>query len=111
MSPIPPRLLKDILADPYYKFCSREKDGNCKGRITLEHAIIFAGKQLQEKWSIIPLCAYHHAVDEFQDGGDLQKEKNVWIALNRATDKELLKVSKAVDYVRKREVLNNKYGT
>ena len=40
----------------------------------------------------------------------LNKEINVWIALNRATDEELKKYSKAIDYIRMREVLNKKYG-
>lgn len=110
MTPIPKPLLKEILADPYYKVCARSKEGNCQGRITFEHAIIYAGKQLQKKWSIVPLCCFHHAVDEFQDGGDLNKEKNFWIALNRATSAELLNISKAVNYLARREFLNKKYG-
>lgn len=110
MRKIPPKLLKEILADPYYKVCVRLSDGGCQGRITLEHAIIFASKQLNEKWAILPLCTFHHAVDEFQDSGDLQKEKNVHIALQRATNDELKAVSKAINYFRLREVLNKKYG-
>ena len=90
--------------------CSRVSDGGCAGRITWEHAIIYAGRQVDEPWAIIKLCARHHAVDEWQDKGDLQKEKNVWIALNRATDDELRRISKVVDYLRERERLNKKYG-
>ena len=90
--------------------CARKCDGGCKGRITWEHALIYAGKQIDEAWAIVKLCAYHHAVDQFQDGGDLQKEKNVWIALNRATDEELENYSKAINYKQKREQLNKIYG-
>lgn len=111
MRPIPPKLKANILADEYYSRCAREMDGGCGGRITWEHAIIFQGRQLNEKWAIIPLCAYHHAVDQFQDGQGLIKEKNVWIALNRATEAELKAVSKATDYARLRDRLNMKYGT
>lgn len=96
--------------DPYYEQCARKPDGNCKGRITWEHAITYQGRQLNEKWAIIPLCAYHHAVDEYQDTGDLWKERNIWIALNRATDEELEKVSKAVDYKFLRGRLNLMFG-
>lgn len=99
----------EISSDPYYETCARKFDGGCKGRITWEHAIIYAGRQLNEKWAIIPLCSYHHAVDEYQDGGDLNKEKNEWIALNRATDEELEEVSDAIDYKAKRDRLNKKY--
>lgn len=110
MRKIPLKLKREILADPFYTMCARSKAGQCDGRITWEHAIIFAGKQLNAKWSIIPLCEYHHGVNRHQDGGDLDKQINVWIALNRASDTELAQVSKAIDYVRLKRVLNDKYG-
>jgi hypothetical protein len=62
-------------------------------------------------WNYIPLCEYHHSVGKFQDGGALDKEKNTWMALNRATNEELIKYSKCVDYIKLRERLNIKYGT
>lgn len=96
--------------DPYYKVCARKADGGCNGRITWEHAIVFAGRQVNEKWAIIPLCTYHHAVNEHQDGGQLDKDRNVQIALNRATDSELEAISKAVNYKKLRERLNTIYG-
>ena len=110
MRPIPQKLKQEMEADPFYKQCARKPDGNCKGRITWEHAIIYAGKQLNEKWAIIPLCAYHHAVDEYQDCGDLWKERNQWIAINRATNEELEKISKVVDYKFFKNKLNQLNG-
>ena len=77
--------------------------------MTWEHAIIYAGRQLDEAWAIVILCEYHHAVNNFQDGGDLQKEKNVWLAINQATDEELRAVSKSIDYIVLKERLNDKY--
>ena len=106
MRKIPQKLKDEILADPFYIKCARA--GGCKGRITWEHAIIFQGRQLNEKWAIIPLCEYHHAVGIYQDCGDLNKEENERIALNRATDQELLAVSKAIDYLSRRKYLNEK---
>lgn len=96
--------------DPYYKKCCRAGDGTCGGRITWEHVIIFASKQLNERWCIIPLCERHHAVNNYQDNGDLNKRKNIWIALNRATDQELLSISKAVNYIQQREYYNTVFG-
>jgi hypothetical protein len=107
---IPKKLLNEILEDEYYKKCVRYKEGTCKGRVTFEHTEIYAGNQIQEKWAIIPLCAYHHAVNEFQDKGDLKKELGQAIALSRATDEELKKYSKATDYIKRRDYLKNKYG-
>jgi hypothetical protein len=110
MSKIPKKILAEILADPYYKVCARKEDGSCNGRITFEHALIFAGKQVQEKFAIIPLCTYHHAVDMHQDGGQLDKDRNVQIALNRATEIELRAISKVINYVSLRDRLNTIYG-
>lgn len=109
MRKIPPKLKNEILADPYYKTCAR-KSPDCDGRITWEHAIIYAGRQLNEKWAIVPLCAYHHSVDYHQDGPGLNKEMNVWIALNQATDLELSMASKVIPYIKERARLNQIYG-
>lgn len=108
MRKISQRVKATLLEEP--DICARKQDGGCKGRITWEHALIYAGRQIDEVWAIIKLCAYHHGVDEFQDCGDLQKEKNVWIALNRATDDELRKYSKAINYIELRTKLNDKYS-
>lgn len=111
MNNMPPKLRQELQADPEYTKCARHKDGGCDGRITWEHAIIFAGKQVQKRWAIIPLCEYHHAVNKHQDGSGLDKQKNICIALNRATDDELKEISKATDYIALRSRLNKIYGT
>ena len=104
MRPIPQKLRKEMSADPYYDICVRRNDGWCDGRITWEHAIIFRGWQLNEKWAIIPLCEYHHL------GDGLDKNKNRMIALNRATNEELKSISQAVDYLQLKIFLNKKYA-
>lgn len=112
MNNIPQRLRKEMAADPYYQKCARKElldDHNCEAcpltgkLIEWEHAFIFAGKQIQEKWAIIPICYLVHR------GGMLDKELNEWLALNRATDSELEAISKAVDYKKKRDYLNTIY--
>lgn len=119
MRPIPESLKKEILADPYYEKCARADEGDCQGRITWEHAIIYKGQQVNALWAIIPICAFHHDVDQFQDGGNLDKEKHEWIALNRATDEDILDMtceliissySKAIYYTRRLSYLNTIYG-
>lgn len=114
MRKIPPSLLKEILADPYYKKCAVAFRGGCKGRITIEHAIIYAGRQVNEKWGLVPICAYHHEVDQYQDGGGMNKELNMMVALNRATDEDLDKMAggdktKSAYYKQQRKYLNEKY--
>jgi len=108
MRKISPKVKEALLKEP--QVCARGKDGGCAGRITWEHALTYAGKQIDEVWAIIFLCERHHAVNGYQDLGALNKEKNVWIALCRATDEELKKYSKAINLIEKREYLNTIYG-
>lgn len=107
-------LRAELEQDPEYTRCAL-KDisdilGQCGGRVTREHALIYAGKKIQERWAIIPLCARHHAVDQYQDAGTMVKQRNIWVALNRATDSELAAISKVTDYRWERERLNKEYG-
>jgi len=87
MTPIPPALRKEMSEDEYYTRCARA-DFDCRGRITWEHAWIYGGRQIQEKWAIIPLCVFHHL------GAGLDKHENQRIALSRATEEELAKYPK-----------------
>lgn len=96
MNNIPSDLRSDLSVDPYYKYCARASDGGCEGRVTWEHAWIYAGRQIQERWAIIPLCWYHHL------GEGLNKRKNEIISLSRATDEDLSKYPKK-DWDRIRE--------
>jgi hypothetical protein len=103
MTPIPKILREEMANDPYYKTCCVSFLGDCGGRIEWHHVIIHAGKQLQEKWAINPACHDHHMQAE------PLREYFEWIAPNRATDQELIAISKAVDYIHKRNYLNEKY--
>ena len=112
MRAIPPKLKQELAGDPEYKLCLRElvlRDHLCGGRITWEHAIIYAGRQVNARWAIVPICAYAHSVDGYQDRGILDKEINVWLALNRATDDELDSYERA-NFREKRDALNAKRG-
>lgn len=94
MRKIPAKMKKEMLDDPAYHFCMRNvmfNDHICRGRLTLEHAFIYAGTQINEKWAIISICAWAHDVDEWQDAGNLDKSKNQYIALMRATPEDLAK--------------------
>jgi len=108
MRKISPKVKEQLLQEP--NICARESDGNCDGRITWEHALVYAGRQIDEVWAIIKLCEYHHAVNNYQDGSGMDKQKNIWIALNRATDEQLQQYSKSVDYIKMRDRLNTIYG-
>lgn len=102
-----------MAADPFYQTCARQEalhDHECRpspltGRlIEWEHALIHAGKQLQKKFAIVPLCWYVHS------GPRMKKTINEWIALNRATEAELEEISRGVNYHRYLVYLNSRFG-
>ena len=108
MRKISPHVLEEMLARP--QVCARRFDGGCAGRLSIEHCLNFAHRQIDESWNLLWLCTYHHAIEENTNSGGLDKEKNTWLVLNQATDEELLKYSKAVNYIELRDRLNQKYG-
>lgn len=113
MTKIPIKVRKEIANDPTYRVCKLEGHHGhiCGGRITMEHAIIYAGRQIQEKWAIVSICARGQEVDQFQDAHTMNKELNQWVAFNQATDEELQAFKKAsIPYISQRERLNRKYG-
>jgi len=103
MHPIPIKLKEEMAADPYYKCCVRWREGTCSGRITWEHCWLYAGKQIQEKWAIIPLCWFHHL------GDGLIKEINHWFSINRMTKNDEEKYPRK-NWFQIRIYLNKKYN-
>ena len=112
MRPISARVRKQISEDPEYQICMlRAYLGHvCGGRLTREHALIHAGKQVDAKFAIISCCAKGQEVDQYQDAHTMDKNLNRWVALNRATDEELDALSKVINYRRLRDRLNDIYG-
>src|SRR3990167_5022633 len=105
MNNIPKKLKEEMAADPFYQRCCITGALAKNTKVDWHHNFIYAGKQLQEKWAILPLREDIHK--------DIvkHKEKCDWIMLNRATDKQLEKYSRARDLKRERDRLNKKYGT
>lgn len=87
MRPISARVRKIIDADPFYRKCARA-GMDCRGRLTMEHVWIYAGRQIDEAWSILPLCYFHHL------GAGLDKRVNEEISLRRATEADLARYPK-----------------
>lgn len=94
----------ELSKDPYYSRCALTGKTNKQTKIDWHHNLIYAGKQVQEKFAIVPLSRdIHNNIVK-------HKEKVDWIMLNRATDEELERYSKAIDYKRERDRLNEIYG-
>ena len=100
MRPIPPKMREQMSRDPYMEFCIHP---GCKNIPEWEHAFIYAGKQINEKWAIVPCCMYHHR------GEGLDKHFNQWVAINRATEEELQKYGKK-NWAQLKATLNEEYG-
>ena len=107
MNNIPPKLRKQLADDPMYKRCIVHQCYHGPGvKIEWHHNLIFAGKQVQERWCILPICkAVHDLANNTLVRGHLD-----WIMINRATDDELRRYSKAIDLIAKRNRLNKQYG-
>ncbi len=84
MNNMPVKLRKELAADPEYRVCIL-KSAECDGRITFQHAVIYAGKQVQERFAILPMCVRHHLGD-LHDGTRDRK-----MALGRATEADKAK--------------------
>lgn len=104
MRRIPDELRREMERDPFYKRCCLSLSSS--GKIDWHHALIFAGRQVNAKFAILPLRTDIHArVHE-------PKIKKLcdWVMLNRASAKELKQYSKVTNLARYREQLNEEYG-
>lgn len=96
--------------DPFYHRCCLTGRGiKTENRFNMEriewhHNLIYAGKQVQEKWAILPIVKRLHD----QMVGET-KERCDWIMLNRATEEDLARFDRA-NLKAKRDALNKKYG-
>ncbi len=107
MRPIPPKIREQLANDPRMRLCIYEwpqaPNHNCRGRITFEHAIIYAGKQIVEAWATVPCCENHNS------GPEMVKEYNVWAALQNITTEELEQRYPRRDWRQLKKYLNQKY--
>lgn len=104
MRKIPAGLRAEMERDPFYKRCAVSGKPGTMVKIDWHHNLIFAGKQVNEKWCIIPLAKeIHDAIVQYKDQVD-------WIMLNRASEEDLRRYSKVTDLIRKRDQLNKRFG-
>lgn len=106
---IPAKMKAEMSDDSFYSTCCYDLffgDCDCDGRIEWHHHLKFQGTRVNEIFCILPLCQKRHRLADTSD----TKMKLDWIMLNRATDEQLEKYSKAENYFDKKERLNNVYG-
>lgn len=100
---MPPRLRAELAADPFYKICV--VTGSTIGKIEWHHNATWQGRQLQERFAILPIMDYIHEKARLSHVKDILD----WIMLNRAIDEELREYSKAEDLRAKRDRLNFRF--
>lgn len=100
MRPIPKKLRKQLSSDPFMKTCCYT--GETKN-VSYEHCWIYAGRQINEAWAIVPLRRDLNVNMTIQ-----VKEYCRWISINRATDEDLAKYPKK-DWAQIKKYLNDKF--
>lgn len=112
MRKIPPPLRDKLANDKWYKKCCLSPEtckisnlGTCGGRIEWHHNLIYAGKQVNEPFCILPVCHNHH----YKAQNKTVKEVMDLIMWSRATSQQIGEYSKSVDYKNYFKYLKEKY--
>jgi hypothetical protein len=100
--PIPIKQRNEMSEDPFMKRCCI-RDENCDGRINWHHHQKYCGRRISDKFSILPVCEFHH---RWEAG---YKDKLNWIMINRMTKEDFEKYPKIKWSVLK-SYLKKKYG-
>ena len=103
---IPAKEKEKMSNDPFYKVCCLT--GRNDEKIDWHHAMRFGGKNVQEAFAIVPIT---ESIHKYHRGITTEVNDQIMhVVLNRATDDQLRKYSKAIDYFKERDRLNKKYN-
>lgn len=98
MESIPKDILNQFLENEVNHYCAL-----CGSTpVQIHHNLIFGGRRIHDLWTLIGLCPKCHDIEKRRD----IKDKLDWIMCNRATDQELMKYSKVVNWIKRRDYLN-----
>lgn len=98
---IPAKLRKQLSEDPFMKKCVYT---GTTQNVSWEHCWIYAGKQINEAWAIVPLRKDLN-VNMTKEVKDYCR----WISINRATEEDLAKYPKE-NWKQIKSYLNKKYA-
>lgn len=76
-------LVRAIQDDPFYEECIYP---DCMRMPEWEHALYFAGKKINEKFAIVPVCPYHHR--HANNLRPVDKRLHEYHALRRMTEED-----------------------
>lgn len=86
---IPIKMRDELQEDNFMKTCCLQSE-MCKGKIEWHHNLIYAGKRINEKGAILPVCQEHHRQEA------TFKRKLDIIMYTRMTDEERNKYPKKI---------------
>lgn len=93
-----------MLENPFYKQCCITGKTSKDEKIELHHNLIFAGKQVNEEFAILPLAkSIHENIVYYKSICD-------YIMWSRATLEQIKFYSKATDYQQYYQLLKKKHG-
>lgn len=84
---IPPKLKEELSEDEFMQKCCLQSS-ECRGKIQWHHNLTYAGKRVNEKGGILPVCEEHHRRESM-----FRKQLNA-IMYKRMTDEERSKYPK-----------------
>jgi len=100
-SSIPKEVLEQLKSDPFMAECCI-----CGATPQFHHHFEYGRRAVNEAWCLLPLCPVHH-----KDVREINYRRLLdWCMLNRATDEELAKYSRVMNYKSKRIWLNTYFG-
>ena len=93
--------------DPFYlKCCATGERGTRGDPVEWHHNLIFAGRQVQEAFAILPIKRSLHAQAHLPE----VKDQLDWIMLSRASQEQLDRYSKAIDLRARLATLEDYFG-
>lgn len=101
MRPIPKNIKKQLENDPFMRKCVYTGETN---DITWEHCWVYAGRQINEVWAIVPLARRLNTSHPPKEVKDYCR----WISLMRAKPSDLAKYPKK-NWEQEKKHLDNKF--
>lgn len=109
--PIPDKLRSELSEDPFYSKCCIT--GKRNGKIDWHHCYTYGGRQVNEKWNILPIIWNKHnwCGDKDSVHNDINtRNKAKFIALSRADLDDLCKRYYKFNWKQEYERLKQQFG-
>lgn len=91
MRPIPKQLREQLADEPRMKRCLLRGYDCSAGKLEWNHAWVYSGRQINERWGIALLCVFHHRLAH---SNKIVKRYVQELLLQEMTDEELADAQK-----------------